>query len=81
MDRFCYAIQQLEVKWQRQKARPDPKQASAIRPYEIFLKCFAADALVRCGGDTNQLAPPFISTREELDRLFETLMKAIRETA
>jgi beta-alanine--pyruvate transaminase len=52
----------------------------AIRPYEIFLKCFAADALVRCGGDTIQLAPPFISSRDELDRLFESLTKAIRET-
>ena len=51
------------------------------RPYEIFLKCFEADTLVRCGGDTIQLAPPFISTREELDKLFETLTKAIRESA
>lgn len=52
-----------------------------IRPYEIFLKCFEADALVRCSGDTIQLAPPFISTREELDKLFDTLTTAIRETA
>lgn len=52
-----------------------------IRPYEVFLKCFEADTLVRCGGDSIQLAPPFISTREELDKLFETLTTAIRETA
>ena len=53
----------------------------AIRPYEIFKNCFEKDALVRCGGDTIQLAPPFISTTEQLDKLFETLALAIRQTA
>ncbi len=52
-----------------------------IRPFEIFAKCFEQDAFVRCGGDTIQLAPPFISTREQLDKLFETLAGAIRQTA
>jgi beta-alanine--pyruvate transaminase len=52
-----------------------------VRPYEIFVKCFEADTLVRCGGDSIQLAPPFISTREDLDKLVETLTRAIRETA
>lgn len=51
-----------------------------IRPYEIFKRCFEKDALVRCGGDTIQLAPPFISTHEQIDKLFETLAAAITET-
>jgi beta-alanine--pyruvate transaminase len=50
-----------------------------IRPYEIFTRCFEQDALVRCGGDTIQLAPPFITKREELDKLIDTLTRAIRE--
>lgn len=52
-----------------------------IRPYEIFLKCFESDALVRCGGDTIQLAPPFITTEQQLEKLFDTLTRAIREIA
>jgi beta-alanine--pyruvate transaminase len=52
-----------------------------IRPYEVFLRCFEADALVRCAGDSIQLAPPYISTEAELDRLFATLESAIRHTA
>jgi beta-alanine--pyruvate transaminase len=50
-----------------------------VRPYEVFTRCFENDALVRCGGDTIQLAPPFISKHEELDKLIDTLTRAIRE--
>ncbi len=52
-----------------------------IRPYEIFRKCFEAGVYVRCGGNTIQLAPPFISEKEELDNLFNILSDVIQATA
>lgn len=52
-----------------------------IRPYEVFRKCFEAGVYVRCGGNTIQIAPPFISEKEELDNLFNILDDAVRATA
>ncbi len=51
-----------------------------IRPYEIFRKCFEAGVYVRSGGDTIQLAPPFISEKKEIDKLFNILNDAIQAT-
>ncbi|MES2017752.1 MAG: aspartate aminotransferase family protein [Pseudomonadota bacterium] len=53
----------------------------ARRPYEIAMKCWQKGFYVRYGGDTIQLAPPFISTRTEIDRLVSALGEAIHETA
>ncbi|OWW19737.1 aspartate aminotransferase family protein [Noviherbaspirillum denitrificans] len=53
----------------------------AKRPYEIAMKCWKKGFYVRYGGDTIQLAPPFISTREEIDLLINALGDAINETA
>ncbi|HZW23639.1 aspartate aminotransferase family protein [Noviherbaspirillum sp.] len=53
----------------------------AKRPYEIAMKCWQKGFYVRYGGDTIQLAPPFISTREEIDALINALGDAINETA
>jgi beta-alanine--pyruvate transaminase len=36
---------------------------------------------VRYGGDTIQLAPPFITTPAEIDSLVNALGEAIRETS
>ncbi len=52
-----------------------------LRPYEIFRKCFAAGVYVRCGGNTIQIAPPFIAKEKEIDNLFNILGDAIRATA
>jgi beta-alanine--pyruvate transaminase len=52
-----------------------------IRPYEIFRKCFEAGVYLRCGGNTIQIAPPFISEKSEIDTLFSVLADAIRATA
>jgi adenosylmethionine-8-amino-7-oxononanoate aminotransferase len=41
----------------------------ARRPYEIAMACWKKGFYVRYGGDTIQLAPPFISTPAEIDRL------------
>jgi beta-alanine--pyruvate transaminase len=53
----------------------------AKRPYEIAMKCWEKGFYVRYGGDTIQLAPPFISTRAEIDRLIDALGEAINQTA
>ncbi len=53
----------------------------AKRPYEIAMKCWEKGFYVRYGGDTIQLAPPFISERQEIDRLIDALGAAIHETA
>ena len=49
----------------------------ARRPYEIAMKCLEAGVYVRYGGDTIQLAPPFIVEKAEIDRLIETLGQAL----
>jgi len=53
----------------------------ARRPYEVAMKCWDKGFYVRYGGDTIQLAPPFISTPAELDRLVSALGDALQETA
>ena len=53
----------------------------ARRPYEVAMKCWDKGFYVRYGGDTIQLAPPFISTEAELDRLVNALGDALAETA
>ena len=45
------------------------------------MKCLAQGFYVRYGGDTIQLAPPFISTRDELDRLVSVLGDALTAVA
>ena len=53
----------------------------ARRPYEIAMHCWKKGFYVRYGGDTIQLAPPFISERAEIDRLINALGDALAETA
>ncbi|MGE8317261.1 MAG: aminotransferase class III-fold pyridoxal phosphate-dependent enzyme, partial [Comamonas sp.] len=53
----------------------------AKRPYEIAMKCWEKGFYVRYGGDTIQLAPPFISEKAEIDRLVSALGDALAETA
>ena len=53
----------------------------ARRPYEVAMKCWDKGFYVRYGGDTIQLAPPFISTPAEIDRLVSALGDALAETA
>ncbi len=52
----------------------------AKRPFEIAMKCLEKGVYVRYGGDTIQLAPPFISEKAELDRLLDVLADAINAT-
>ncbi|WP_404300910.1 aspartate aminotransferase family protein [Alicycliphilus denitrificans] len=53
----------------------------ARRPYEVAMKCWDKGFYVRYGGDTIQIAPPFISTEAEIDRLVSALGDALAETA
>ena len=53
----------------------------AKRPFEIAMKCLANGLYVRYGGDTIQLAPPFIVEKAEIDRLVSVLGDALDATA
>ncbi len=50
------------------------------RPFEIGLKCLEKGFYVRWGADTLQLAPPFISTREQIDALVNAVGEALAES-
>ena len=51
----------------------------ARRPFEIAKKCWEKGFYVRYGGDTIQLAPPFIVERAEIDSMVNALGEAIDE--
>ncbi|MBA3396469.1 MAG: aspartate aminotransferase family protein [Deltaproteobacteria bacterium] len=53
----------------------------AKRPFEVAMKCLEKGLYVRYGGDTIQLAPPFISEKPEIDRLVSILADALDATA
>jgi beta-alanine--pyruvate transaminase len=53
----------------------------ARRPFEVAMKCLANGVYVRYGGDTIQIAPPFIVERSEIDRLVTVLGDALNATA
>ncbi len=53
----------------------------AKRPYEIAMKCLEKGVYVRYGGDTVQLAPPFIIEKSEIDHLVGVLGEALGEVA
>lgn len=49
----------------------------ARRPYDIAMHCWDNGFYVRYGGDTIQLAPPFIVEKGEIDQLINALGEAI----
>jgi len=49
------------------------------RPFEIGLKCFEKGFYVRWGADTIQLAPPFISSKEQIDALINAVGESLHE--
>ena len=53
----------------------------AKRPYEVAMAMLAKGYYVRFGGDTIQLAPPFISTREQIDGMVNALGETLRAVA
>ncbi len=53
----------------------------AKRPYEVAMAMLKKGFYVRYGGDTIQLAPPFISTPAQIDSLVNALGETFNETA
>ena len=53
----------------------------ARRPYEIAMAMLKKGFYVRYGGDTIQLAPPFITTPAQIDSLINALGETINQTA
>ena len=53
----------------------------ARRPYEIAMAMLEKGFYVRYGGDTIQLAPPFISTPAQIDSLVNALGETFNQTA
>ena len=51
------------------------------RPYEIAMSMLDKGYYVRYGGDTIQLAPPFISTPAQIDSLVSALGDTLQQTA
>ncbi len=52
----------------------------AKRPYEIAMAMLKKGFYVRYGGDTIQLAPPFISTPAQIDSLLDALGESLNAT-
>jgi beta-alanine--pyruvate transaminase len=55
--------------------------APGKRAYEAFLKCFEAGVLVRYTGDVLAFSPPLIVEPAQIDRIFETVAKALSTVA
>jgi beta-alanine--pyruvate transaminase len=53
----------------------------ARRPYDIAMTMLKKGFYVRYGGDTIQLAPPFITTPAQIDSLVNALGESINQTA
>jgi beta-alanine--pyruvate transaminase len=53
----------------------------ARRPFEVALRCWAKGFYVRFGGDTLQLAPPFVAERAQIDGLVNVLGECLAEQA
>jgi beta-alanine--pyruvate transaminase len=53
----------------------------AKRPYDVAMKCLDKGFYVRYGGDTIQLAPPFITEKAEIDLLVTALAESLDATA
>jgi beta-alanine--pyruvate transaminase len=51
------------------------------RAYDVFMKCFERGVLVRAAGDVIAVSPPLIVEEKQIDRIFDVLGHAIRETA
>ncbi len=49
------------------------------RPFQLGLKCMEKGFYVRWGGDTIQLAPPFVSTPEQITALVNALGESLDE--
>ena len=49
----------------------------ARRPFEIAMRCWERGYYVRFGLDTLQFAPPFVTERQDFDKLINALADTI----
>jgi beta-alanine--pyruvate transaminase len=49
----------------------------ARRPFEVAMRCWEKGFYVRFGGDTLQLAPPFVAERSDIDAVVNVLGEAL----
>ncbi|MGH8664202.1 MAG: aspartate aminotransferase family protein [Burkholderiales bacterium] len=59
---------------------PRPGKPGA-RGYEALVRCFEAGVLTRVSGDTLACSPPLIISRTQIDEIFGTIAKVLREIA
>ena len=52
-----------------------------VRPYELGLACWNEGLYVRWGGDTLQFAPPFVSTKSDIEQMGEILRLALNKVS
>jgi beta-alanine--pyruvate transaminase len=55
-------------------------EAPSTRAYARFVAAFEKNLLIRVTGDIIALSPPLIITKAEIDELFDTLAKVLKET-
>ena len=60
------------------ESRPDHPSG---RAYDVFLKCYQQGVYLRFAGDGLCFSPPLIVEKDQIDRIFETVGQAIRDTA
>ncbi|AQS87107.1 beta alanine--pyruvate transaminase [Neoasaia chiangmaiensis NBRC 101099] len=58
-----------------------PRDAKTTRAYEIFDRAFHEGVLLRYTGDIVAVSPPLIVEKAEIDRIFETIGRLIRQVA
>ncbi len=56
-----------------------PGESPLLRPFETAMNCWRKGVYVRFGGDTLQIAPPFISEKPEIDRLVSVVGESLGE--
>ncbi len=53
----------------------------AARAYDVFLRCYERNLLIRTTGDIAALSPPLIVEKRHIDEMFETLGRVLKEAA
>ena len=74
-------VAQLQTQLAGAKQQPDDPGEPARRPFELSLELWRKGVYVRCGGDTLQFAPPFISEPPEIETLFRLVAEVLEESA
>jgi beta-alanine--pyruvate transaminase len=49
------------------------------RAFDVFVRCFQAGVLIRTTGDTIALSPPLIVEKHQIDEIFETVGRELRQ--